>query len=198
MKTRTRRSTKRQSPSKEIHSSSRDSLLPLLLYLFMHLLPSPCSAHPRAAWVEVPIFPTPLQSSVLLHPAGSWFLSFPLFPFLLFLWWYLEGEGSRPVPTHASPTHCSVSLNSVGFVGIFSISFCLVPPQCPLCRLGLLGFSPLAFVSCLEEREEMSPALMYLISSGTVALARGDVRGKGGVCKDVGQNPSSTGVALRA
>lgn len=64
-----------------------------------------------------------------------------------------------------------------------------LPVQCP-CRLGSLGFSPLAFVSCLEEREEMSPALMYLISSATVALAGGGVGEKGGVYKDVGQKPS--------
>lgn len=30
---------------------------------------------------------------------------------------------------------------------------------------------------------------MYLISSGTVALAGGDVREEGGVCKYVGQKP---------
>lgn len=185
MKTRTRRSTKRQSPSKENCSPSRAPLLPRLppapaLSLFIPLhapaaislfcfstcsrggsarysYPSPELSVATPSWFLVPLFLFPL----FLFP-------FPLF-FFLFPSPFLHNGGSRPVPTCVSHTH-------------------QLPVQCPH-RLGLLGFSPLAFVSCLEEREEMSPALVYLISSGTVALAGGSVGERGGVYKDVGQKP---------
>lgn len=153
MKTRTRRSTKRQSPSKEDCSPSRAPLLPhlppapaLSLFIPLHapaaislFCSSTCSRGGRARYS----YPSPELSvatpSWFLVPLFLFPLSFPLLPFPLFFfslslsfppqWVVSRGWGvqarAHPCVPH-SPASCSVS-PQVGFVGIFSISFCLLP-----------------------------------------------------------------------